>query len=267
MNIVYNIDSQTGKLKLKFKQNILDNLDKDAKEAFNKYILPMLTMNNKFVLTGSLSLRLLGLEPMSPIGDFDFGLREEFTEEDYNNIKNFFDLNDMKVGYGWDGAGEKFKIPYKFDPKERMWQFSKSWDDVENDILGVDLSVHKYFKIDIFNDEILRKKDIITIYYDDFELRLIHPSITYSYRMRYALDPRSSTAFKYWERMVSFIKDAKPYYNTLRALYNMIARVNEHNINIEGDKKRIEYIRGLVIKREYNMDEFFKKVWDEPITE
>jgi hypothetical protein len=59
MNIVYNIDSQTGKLKLKFKQNILDNLDKDAKEAFNKYILPMLTMNNKFVLTGSLSLRLL----------------------------------------------------------------------------------------------------------------------------------------------------------------------------------------------------------------
>ena len=59
--------------------------------------------------------------------------------------------------------------------------------------------------MDIFNDEILRKRDIITIYYDEFPVRLVHPSVTLSYRMRYALDIRSSQTFKYWEKMKVFI--------------------------------------------------------------
>jgi len=267
MNIIYDIDSETGKLKLKFKQGIFDGLDKSTKYAFDNYILPILTMNDKFVLTGSLSLKLLGLEPMEHVGDFDFGLREEFTEEDYNNLKNFFDLRDSKEGYTWDAEhNQKIKQPYKFNPKEHMWQFTKTWEDEDSkkyDNLGL-LVDYNSFKMDIFNDEILRKKDIIIVYYNDSELRLIHPSITLSYRMRYALDPRTSTAFKYWDRMKKFMDDAKPYYNKIRAIYTMIARINEHNINIEGDKKRIEQIRGLVLRREYNMDEFFKQVWGEP---
>ena len=258
MNIIYDIDSQTGKLRLKFKSNVLDGLDEMTRDAFDKFVLPMLTMGDKFVLTGSLSLKLLGFEPMKDVGDFDFGLSKEFTEEDYNNIKNFFDLHDTSHGYSF---GDKFHIP-KFDPKAHMWQFTKSWKESQNDTLDIDLDLHKYFKVDIFNDEILRKKDIITVYYDDFELQLIHPSITYSYRMRYALDPRSSTAFKYWERMNGFMKDAKPYYNKIKAIYKMIARVYEHNTNIEGDQKKITYIRGLIDKRDYNMDEFFKQVFE-----
>ena len=261
MNITYDIDSQTGKLRLKFKSNVLDGLDKISREAFDKYILPMLTMNNKFVLTGSLSLKLLGFEPMESIGDFDFGLLEEFTEEDYNNIKNFFDLHDTSHGYSF---GEKSLTP-KFDPKAHMWQFSKSWSETKENILGIDLEVPNHIKIDIFNDEILRKKDTIIIQYDDFELRLVHPSITYSYRMRYALDPRSSTAFKYWERMNSFMKDAKPYYNKIKAIYKMIARVYEHNANVEGNKAKIAKIRELADRRAYNMETFFEKVFNETL--
>jgi antitoxin component YwqK of YwqJK toxin-antitoxin module len=60
------------------------------KEIFEKYILPMLAMNDKFLLTGSLSLKLLGFEPIDEIGDFDLGLLSKFTEDDYHNLKSFF---------------------------------------------------------------------------------------------------------------------------------------------------------------------------------
>ena len=63
MNIVYDIHPDMGIMRLKFKKDILDPL-KDKKEIFEKYILPMLAMNDKFLLTGSLSLKLLGSQPI-----------------------------------------------------------------------------------------------------------------------------------------------------------------------------------------------------------
>lgn len=259
MNIVYDINPDTGMMRLKFRQNVIDSLDPTSKEAFEKYILPMLAMNNKFVLTGSLSLKLLGFEPMGIIGDFDFGLLDEFTEEDYNNLKSFFNLHDIASGYNRDMFPD---IPkYVFNPKARMWQFSKSWSDPARE----ELLQNCYFKMDIFNDEYLRKKDIITVYYDDFEIRLVHPSITYSYRMRYALDVRSSTAYKYWERMTSFMDNAKEYYVKVRALYSMIARVFEHNTTLENNKEKLLSLKGLISRREQYADEFFDKVFKETV--
>ena len=111
----------------------------------------------------------------------------------------------------------------------------------------------------------LRKKDIIEIYFDDFPVRLIHPSVTYSYRMRYALDQRSSTTFKYWERMDHFMKNAKQYYLKIRAIYKMIARVHEHNANVEGNKEKIDRLRTLIDKRENNISEFFEQVFKETL--
>ena len=83
-----------------------------------------------------------------------------------------------------------------------------------------------YFKMDVFSDEMIRKKDIISVFWDDFEIKMVHPSITLSYRMRYALDSRSSTSYKYWKRMDDFMKDAKPYYN----LY-LCVKINLNNKN------------------------------------
>ena len=260
MNIVYDINSETGMMRLKFKKDLLNSLNSDSREAFEKYILPMLAMNNKFVLTGSLSLKLLGFEPMDSIGDFDFGLLDEFTEEDYNNLKSFFNLHDIAQGYNRDMFPEAPK--YVFNPKAHMWQFSKSWDEEPDDVLKLS---SKYFKMDIFNDEMLRKKDIIEIWYDDFPIHLVHPSITYSYRMRYALDPRSTTAYKYWERMDGFMKNAKSYYHNIKAIYKMVQRVYEHNINVEGNQEKILKLRALIDKRDHNIDEFFKQVFENTI--
>ena len=89
MNIVYDINSDTGVMRLKFKKDCLNPLG-NKKEIFEKYILPMLAMNDKFLLTGSLSLKLLGFEPIDEIGDFDLGLLSKFTEDDYHNLKSFF---------------------------------------------------------------------------------------------------------------------------------------------------------------------------------
>jgi len=255
INLQYSVNSDTGLMRLNFNKTIIDSLHPDDKISFEKFILPMLAMNNKICLTGSLSLKLLGFEPMEKVGDFDLGLTEVFTEEDYNSIKNFFDLNDSTRGYSW----EEEKKPFTFDPNAKMWQFTKTLEEP----VDSDLNKNMFFKIDIFNDEIIRKKDIISVFFDDFEIQLVHPSITLSYRMRYALDSRSSTSYKYWKRMDSFMKDAKPYYNLLNLIQKMIMRTYEHNTNIEKDMKKLNFIKHLSKTREVNMDNFINTAFPE----
>lgn len=256
MNIVYDINPETGLMRLKFKDGLLNSLNEDNREAFDKYLLPLLAMNDKFVLTGSLSLKLLGFEPLDKVGDFDIGLTSAFTEEEFITVKNFFGF--------FTSYGEKYGYePDKkeFDPNAHLWQFGKHWNVPEDNFLERQVEI----KIDIFNDEMLRKKDIIEIWYDDFPIRLIHPSVTYSYRMRYALDQRGSTTFKYWERMSEFMKNAKEYYLKIRAIYKMIARVFEHNANVEGNKEKIARIRELADRRAHNMETFFEQVFNQTL--
>jgi hypothetical protein len=257
MNIKYTIDSDTGLMRLQFKKNVLDPLDN--KDIFEKYILPILAMNENFCLTGSLSLKMLGFEPMDNVGDFDLALMNTFTEDEYNNIKNFFQLHDSKEGYEFSESGN---IPVnRFDPKAHMWQLRKSWEEEVNEELGRS----RRFKLDIFNDEMIRVKDTIVVHYGDFPIRLVHPSITLSYRMRYALDTRSSTTYKYWLKMKEFMDSAKSYYTNIKAISQMYARVHEHNANVEGNQKKIDYIRGLIDRRNHNMDDFFSKVFEETL--
>jgi hypothetical protein len=258
MNITYDM-LDTGIMRLKFKDHVIDAFKDDTKEILDKYILPMMAMNEKFVLTGSLSLKLLGFEPIDKVGDIDIGLLDTFTEEEWIAFKNFFGLvSHQSEMYN---HSETDYLDKKFDPKAHMWQFHKQWFVDESDSIQRPVRL----KIDIFNDEILRKRDIIEVYLGDFPLRLVHPSITYSYRMRYALDVRGNTAFKYWERIKSFMDNAKEYYTTLRTLYRMIARVYEHNTAVEGNKEKIEKLRVLVNRREEYADNFFEKVFKETI--
>jgi hypothetical protein len=257
MNIKYTIDSDTGLMRLQFKKNVLNPLDN--KDIFEKYILPIMAMNENFCLTGSLSLKMLGFEPMDNVGDFDLALMNTFTEDEYNNIKNFFQLHDSKEGYEFSERGN---IPVnRFDPKAHMWQLRKSWEEEVNEELGRS----RRFKLDIFNDEMIRVKDTIVVHYGDFPIRLVHPSITLSYRMRYALDTRSSTTYKYWLKMKEFMDSAKSYYTNIKVISQMYARVHEHNANVEGNQKKIDYIRGLIDRRNHNMDDFFSKVFEETL--
>jgi len=255
-NLKFNINPETGLMKLELKKDIFEK-NIFFKEYFHDYILPMLSMQNKLVLTGSLSLKLLGFEPLDEsIGDVDFGLSDEFTEEDYNNLKNFFSLQISTNDLYFNDEGTL----KPFDPKNRLWQFYKKWDEYNDD--GT-FAMAKGFKMDIFNDEFIRPRDIITIYYDDFEIRLVHPSITYSYRMRYALDVRGNTGFKYWEKMNKLMSNAKDYYKLLRVIQNMIIRIKEHNVSIEGNEEKIQQLRNLVYNRESSMKIFLNQFLSE----
>lgn len=258
MNITYDM-LDSGVMRLKFKDYVVDAFKDDTKEILDKYILPMMAMNEKFVLTGSLSLKLLGFEPIDKVGDIDIGLLDTFTEEEWVSFKNFFGLASTQSEMYNDNNPDR--VNEKFDPKAHMWQFHKQWFTPE----GESIERPVRLKIDIFNDEILRKRDIIEVYLGEFPIRLVHPSITYSYRMRYALDVRGNTAYKYWERMKVFMDNAKEYYTTLRTLYRMIARVYEHNTAVEGNKEKIEKLRALVNRREEYADNFFEKVFKETI--
>ena len=62
--------------------------------------------------------------------------------------------------------------------------------------------------------------------------------------------------------MDKFMKDAKPYYNKIRSIYKMIERISEHNVNVEGDKNKIAYLRNLIATREVNADNFFRQVFE-----
>jgi hypothetical protein len=57
--------------------------------------------------------------------------------------------------------------------------------------------------------------------------------------------------------------DAKSYYNNLRAIQTMNMRIHEHNCSIENNKDRLTYIKNLISRRENNMEDFFKKVFNE----
>ena len=263
MNIVYDLVPETGMMRLKFKDSVINGFKDDTKIIFDKYILPMLAMNDKFVLTGSLSLKLLGFEPIDRVGDIDIGLLSPFTEEEWTTLKNFFGLmSTQSEMYNTDPT-----YAPKFDPNAHMWQFYKTWNESSpvNGPVGDELQREVGFKMDIFNDEMLRKKDIIEVYLGDFPVRLIHPSITYSYRMRYALDVRTSKTFKYWEQMMDRMKNAKSYYNMIRAIYKMIARVHEHNTTIEDNKEKLIRLRELIDRREEYADTFMDKVFKETI--
>jgi hypothetical protein len=65
--------------------------------------------------------------------------------------------------------------------------------------------------------------------------------------------------------MKEFMDSAKSYYTNIKAISQMYARVHEHNANVEGNENKINYIRGLIDRRNYNMDDFFKKVFKETI--
>jgi hypothetical protein len=81
--------------------------------------------------------------------------------------------------------------------------------------------------------------------------------------MRYALDVRGTTTFKYWEKMKALMDNAKSYYNNLRVISRMNMRIHEHNYSIENNKDRLAYIKDLIYRREYNMEEFLKQVFGE----
>jgi len=166
----------------------------------------MLNICPKLVLTGSAvlcSTRILNRAP----GDLDFGIREPLNEGDVKVLMDFFNLQER---LNIDRYGDI--IPYHNEGKEKNKPMH------EKDILcfeyivpdGVDSPINnwtnntlKYVKIDIFTKEKLSNNDLVIMDYFGTKLKVAHPSIPLSYKMRYALNPQIDARIKHKDDLMN----------------------------------------------------------------
>ncbi len=177
-------------------------------------ILPMLKSNPKLVLTGSSVLYLLGILSNREPNDVDLALSDALTMHELNIIKDFFKLeipNENEViEYEEDNPNKGYAEPPKVKVKKKI-QFNAE-KVIESDIIQL---YHNWkqenggsrIKIDIFNRLYYPEKDIFNFQYDDFNIRILHPSIAIGEKAKYATDPRVSSTFKHMQDIKDLINN------------------------------------------------------------
>lgn len=191
-------------------------------EKYENVILPLMSINPKLVLGGSLALYILDImgynfDNRKP--DLDFSLLEALTEEELMSIKDFFNLK-LRVGYN------DYDVVVEEDTSELGYQYIKSKpishflskDLIQLDKPSEDESWEHEYTIDLFNSSYLSKKEHIIIKYKEFDLKLTHPSIILSYKSKYAYDPRVGKQYKHfqdlqqidWRKYFKIVKKFRP---------------------------------------------------------
>ena len=154
---------------------------------FEEYAIPVINiLKDKLVLTGSLSLKLLGV-PFArkelKSSDFDFGLRAPLTVDEFVHFKDFFELHSNFEEQERYSAEDEEREPRPHTPEielsNRLITLKKVKYNSDN---GLDL----VYKIDIFNCDYMLSKDIIEIEYKGYIIPVVHPGITISYKAKYA---------------------------------------------------------------------------------
>jgi len=218
-------------------------------EKYESIILPLMNMSDKLVLGGSLVLHILDImdydfENRKP--DIDFSLREALTEHELSVIRDFYELNFImrRNDYNVEPVShegeliEQRHIPksvdhfltkdiiqlYKFDPnaKPDHSHYSEHWD--------------KEYIIDFFNSAYLPKRELVTIDYKGYELRLSHPSYILSHKSKYAYDNRVGKQYKHfqdlqkidWDKYFKIVKKIEPKYDQRKSEEGYIIQKLSH---------------------------------------
>lgn len=172
-------------------------------EKYENIILPLMSINPKLVLGGSLALYILdimGYDFDNRKPDLDFSLLEALTEEELMSIKDFFNLK-LRVGRNdYDVIVEKatLELNYQYIKSKPISHFL-SKDLIQLDKLSEEGIWEYEYTIDLFNSSYLPKKEHIIIKYKEFDLKLTHPSIILSYKSKYAYDPRVGKQYKHFQ--------------------------------------------------------------------
>lgn len=215
-------------------------------EKYESIIMPLMNMSDKLVLGGSLALHILDImdydfDNRKP--DMDFSLREALTEHELSVIKDFWQLefimrrNDYNVEMvpHDDETIEQRQTPksvqhfltkdiiqlYKFNPNAQP-DGIEHWD--------------KEFIIDFFNSTYLPKRELVTIDYKGYELRLSHPSYILSHKSKYAYDSRVGKQYKHfqdlqkidWKEYFQIVKKIEPKYSEFKNENGYISQKLEH---------------------------------------
>jgi len=193
-------------------------------QKYDDIIFALTSINDKLILGGSLGLYVMGIieyDFKNRKPDIDFSLTEPLTEDELLTLKDFFNL-DYVVGKGdYDTTespdGYKIKGNTKTDKhfaqKEliQLYKFSTEWVIPSGDNGNIE------YTVDFFNSQYIKPRDIVYVDYNGVKLKVNHPSITLSYKSRYAYDNRVGKQYKHfkdigdinWKKYFQIVKSIK----------------------------------------------------------
>lgn len=193
-------------------------------ESWEEKILPLMAVNDKLVLGGSLGLYILDIisydwENRQP--DIDFSLTAPLEDGEFLSLMNFFNLDiartkeDYEVNNDTGDTRAKVKPAVSSLKKDLIILEHYSAPDEEG-------QVPKRFTVDFFNKNYLKPRDYFDLNYFGTMIKMTHPSIILSAKMLYATDNRVTKQYKHfkdikdinWDKYFKIIKGIKAKYDT-----------------------------------------------------
>ena len=188
--------------------------------------LALMAVNDKLVLGGSVALHILDIMKYDFVGrtpDLDFSLTETLSEDELSALVDFFNLGILRSTNDYDaidGTPQPINIPDILERElillETNYPISISltdeeWNEYKN----------KYYKVDFFNNNYLKKRDWFELDYFGTPIKLTHPSIILAAKMKYATDNRVGKQYKHfqdihninWDNYFPIVKSIQPHYS------------------------------------------------------
>lgn len=184
-------------------------------------IIPLMTINDKLVLGGSIALHILKImdydfNKRTP--DLDFSLTEPFEEKEFLTLIDFFNLSVVR---GVNDYGDDGHPIYNLNPKTVLEKELIMLEHSGNIVKAIeedklDEYQEKYYRVDFFNNNFLKKKDWFELDYFGTPIKITHPSVILSAKMKYATDNRVGKQHKHFQDIKSI--DWKEYFKIVKRI-------------------------------------------------
>ena len=200
-------------------------------QKYDDVIMPLLNINDKLVLGGSLSLYIMNImkyDFTQRVPDVDMGLKGAIVEEDLSILCDFFNLNIKH------NQSDDYDIIPDINNSSLVSEFKTK--PVSHFVNRELIQLEKYHKktdtveyiVDLFNSQYLKPKDIIHIPYNDHIIRLTHPSVILSYKSKYAYDTRVGKQYKHfkdiqdinWDNYFKIVKQIGTVYENSKLIHS-----------------------------------------------
>jgi hypothetical protein len=190
-------------------------------QTWEDRIIPLMTLNDTFVLGGSLALYILKMmdynfKERTP--DLDFSLTEPFEEKEFLTLIDFFNLSVVR---GVNDYGDDGHPIYNLNPKTVLEKELIMLEHSGNIVKAIeedklDEYQEKYYRVDFFNNNFLKKKDWFELDYFGTPIKITHPSVILSAKMKYATDNRVGKQHKHFQDIKSI--DWKEYFKIVKRI-------------------------------------------------
>lgn len=187
-------------------------------EKYENIILPLMCMNEKLVLGGSLALHILDImyyDFTNRNPDLDMSLLSPLELKDLEIIKDFFGLTYKKTMEDYENEDEKSNNPPIKDDNYLKKDLIQLYKIEHNDDDVLPMASISYV-VDFFNSALLPKKELVLIDYKGFRLRLVHPSVILSYKSKYAYDNRVGKQYKHFQDLQNI--DFNKYFKIIKKM-------------------------------------------------